>query len=170
MKAIIYSRVSTDAQERDGTSLDTQERACAEFAAERGWEVVRRIRDAGSGASLDREGLGELRAALRQGEATAVVAYAVDRLSRSQNHIGILFDLLVLADRPRQSRRRQLGDLAAVALAEGGDVVGQTVEVVGQLDGFGSRIQVRQIPFGQGAEIRLGVGGRRHGSSRCPYR
>ncbi|MCY3880672.1 MAG: recombinase family protein [Chloroflexi bacterium] len=92
MKAIIYSRVSTDAQERDGTSLDTQERACAEFAAERGWEVVRRIRDAGSGASLDREGLGELRAALRQGEATAVVAYAVDRLSRSQNHIGILFD------------------------------------------------------------------------------
>lgn len=92
MKAIIYSRVSTDAQERDGTSLDTQERACAEFAAERGWQVVRRIRDAGSGASLDREGLGELRAALRKGEATAVVAYAVDRLSRSQNHIGILFD------------------------------------------------------------------------------
>ena len=92
MKAIIYSRVSTDAQERDGTSLDTQERACAEFAAERGWQVARRIRDAGSGASLDREGLGELRAALRQGEATAVVAYAVDRLSRSQNHIGILFD------------------------------------------------------------------------------
>ena len=92
MKAIIYSRVSTDAQERDGTSLDTQERACAEFAAERGWQVVRRIRDVGSGALLEREGLGELRAALRQGEANAIVAYAVDRLSRSQNHIGILFD------------------------------------------------------------------------------
>ena len=92
MKTIVYSRVSTDAQERDGTSLDTQERACVEFAAERGWQVVRRIRDAGSGASLDRDGLGELRAALRQGEAGAVVAYAVDRLSRSQNHIGILFD------------------------------------------------------------------------------
>ncbi len=92
MKTIVYSRVSTDAQERDGTSLDTQERACVEFAAERGWQVVRRIRDAGSGASLDRDGLGELRAALRQGEANAVVAYAVDRLSRSQNHIGILFD------------------------------------------------------------------------------
>ena len=92
MKAIIYSRVSTDAQERDGTSLDTQERACEEFAAERGWQVIRRIRDAGSGALLEREGLADLRAALRQGEANAVVAYAVDRLSRSQNHIGILFD------------------------------------------------------------------------------
>ena len=92
MKAIVYSRVSTDAQERDGTSLDSQERACAEFAAELGWQVVQCIRDAGSGALLERDGLNELRAALRQGEANAVVAYAVDRLSRSQNHIGILFD------------------------------------------------------------------------------
>ncbi len=92
MRAIIYSRVSTDAQERDGTSLDTQERACDEVAADRGWSVVRRIRDAASGAALERDGLDELRAALRRGEADVVVAYAVDRLSRSQNHIGILFD------------------------------------------------------------------------------
>jgi hypothetical protein len=27
VRALVYSRVSTDAQERDGTSLDTQERA-----------------------------------------------------------------------------------------------------------------------------------------------
>ena len=92
MRAIIYSRVSTDAQERDGTSLDTQERACDEVAADRGWSVVRRIRDAASGAALERDGLDELRAALRRGQADVVVAYAVDRLSRSQNHIGILFD------------------------------------------------------------------------------
>ena len=32
MRAIIYVRVSTDAQERDGTSLTTQEGACVEFA------------------------------------------------------------------------------------------------------------------------------------------
>ena len=32
IKAVVYSRVSTDAQERDGTSLDTQERACLEYA------------------------------------------------------------------------------------------------------------------------------------------
>ena len=92
MRAIIYSRVSTDAQERDGTSLDTQERACVEVAKDRGWRVVRCIRDAASGGALERDGLDELRAALRRGEADVVVAYAVDRLSRSQNHIGILFD------------------------------------------------------------------------------
>ena len=92
MRAIIYSRVSTDAQERDGTSLDTQERACDEVATDRDWRVVRRIREAASGGVLERDGLDELRAALRRGEAEVVVAFAVDRLSRSQNHIGILFD------------------------------------------------------------------------------
>ena len=92
MKAIVYSRVSTDAQDRDGTSLDTQERTCLELAAGRGWRVVRCIRDSRSGSLLERHGLSELRAALRRREAVVVVAYAVDRLSRSQNHIGILFD------------------------------------------------------------------------------
>lgn len=31
LRAVVYSRVSTDAQERDGTSLDTQERASQEY-------------------------------------------------------------------------------------------------------------------------------------------
>jgi len=92
MRAIVYSRVSTDAQERDGTSLDTQERACVDFASERGWTVVGRIRDAASGASLEREGMQQLRDSLRHGDTDVVIAYAVDRLSRSQNHIGVLFD------------------------------------------------------------------------------
>lgn len=92
MRAVVYSRVSTDAQERDGTSLDTQERACLDQAADRGWNVVRCIRDAASGATLEREGIAELRAVLRSGEADVIVAYAVDRLSRNQNHIGVLFD------------------------------------------------------------------------------
>jgi DNA invertase Pin-like site-specific DNA recombinase len=40
MRVIVYSRVSTDAQERDGTSLDTQERACLDFARQQDWRVV----------------------------------------------------------------------------------------------------------------------------------
>jgi len=92
MKAIIYSRVSTDAQERDGTSLDTQERACLELAAGRGWTVVSSIRDTASGFHLDRPGIEQVRGMLRRGEADVLVSYAVDRLSRNQNHIGVLFD------------------------------------------------------------------------------
>ena len=40
MRCVIYSRVSTDAQEREGTSLDTQEAACAEYARREGWTVM----------------------------------------------------------------------------------------------------------------------------------
>src|ERR671917_1796109 len=92
MRAIVYARVSTDAQERDGTSLDTQERACLQFAREQGWRVVEAIRDAASGFSLDRPGIETLRQLLRTGTVDVVVAYAVDRLSRNQNQIGVLFD------------------------------------------------------------------------------
>lgn len=92
LRAIIYCRVSTDAQERDGTSLDTQERACVEYAQAKGWHVVERIRDTASGSTLDRPGIELTRQLLRQSAVDVVVSYAVDRLSRNQNHIGVLLD------------------------------------------------------------------------------
>jgi DNA invertase Pin-like site-specific DNA recombinase len=64
-RAVVYSRVSTDAQERDGTSLDTQERACLEYAKDS--QVVERLRDTASGASLDRSGIEWIRQLIRQG-------------------------------------------------------------------------------------------------------
>ena len=92
LRAIVYSRVSTDAQERDGTSLDTQESASQEYVGANGWMLVEAIKDTASGFSLDRPGIERLRMLLRQGTVDVVVAYAVDRLSRNQNHIGVLFD------------------------------------------------------------------------------
>ena len=92
MRAIIYLRVSTDAQERAGTSLDTQERESIECAEAAGWTVTRIIRDVASGASLDRPGIEQARRALRDGACDVLLAHAVDRLSRNQNHIGVLLD------------------------------------------------------------------------------
>ncbi len=92
MRAIVYARVSTDTQERDGTSLDTQERACLQFAREQGWRIVESVRDVASGFSLDRPGIERVRRLLRDGAADVVIAYAVDRVSRNQNQIGVLFD------------------------------------------------------------------------------
>lgn len=92
MRAITYARVSTDAQERDGTSLDTQERACLGFARQQGWLVIESVRDAASGFSLDRDGIERVRELLRAGAADVVISYAVDRLSRNQNQIGVIFD------------------------------------------------------------------------------
>jgi site-specific DNA recombinase len=97
MRAVVYVRVSTDGQERDGTSLDTQEAACRNFAHRSGWQVIACIRDTSSGFTLDRPGMEQLRRILRQGSVDVVLAHAVDRLSRNQNHIGVLFDEVQLA-------------------------------------------------------------------------
>ena len=92
MRVIVYLRVSTDAQERGGTSLDTQERDSTEYARAKGETVTQVIRDVASGASLDRPGLEQVRRAMRDGSCDVVLAHAVDRLSRNQNHIGVLLD------------------------------------------------------------------------------
>src|SRR5207244_10466678 len=44
------------------------------------------------GFSLDRTGVERVRAMARRGEVDLILAYAVDRLSRNQNQIGVLFD------------------------------------------------------------------------------
>ena len=80
VKALVYSRVSTDAQERDGTSLDTQERECREYAQAKGWTVVECIKDTASGSNLDRPGIERVRHLWSQGFVDFVLAYAVDLL------------------------------------------------------------------------------------------
>ena len=84
VRALVYSRVSTDAQERDGTSLDTQERACVEYAESQGMLVVEHVRDTASGSTLDRPGIEQARQLLRQGVVDVMVSYAVDRLSLTE--------------------------------------------------------------------------------------
>jgi site-specific DNA recombinase len=92
MRAVVYSRVSTDAQERDGTSLDTQERASIEFAQKAGWHVIESIRDTASGYSLERPGMDRVRGLMRQGAVDVLVAYAVDRLARNQTKLAVLLN------------------------------------------------------------------------------
>ena len=60
MRAVIYSRVSTDAQEKEGTSLDTQEEACIKFAQENSWDITERVRETASGHTLERPGFGPI--------------------------------------------------------------------------------------------------------------
>lgn len=71
-----YARVSTTRQADEGTSLQTQRRRLTEAGAERV------IEDGGkSGATTDRPGLAELRAAVRPGD--VVLVTKLDRLCRS---------------------------------------------------------------------------------------
>ena len=84
MKAAIYCRVSTEDQEREGTSIQSQLEACKKLAKEKGYEVEEQyiIREVYSGLTLDRPDLTRLRTWLEAGEVDAVVIYDSDRFSR----------------------------------------------------------------------------------------
>ena len=92
VKAAIYCRVSTEDQEREGTSLDSQLKACQGKAQELGYEISEKytVRETYSGLSLDRPKLDQLRQWVRDKEVDVVVAYTLDRLSRDPVHFIIL--------------------------------------------------------------------------------
>src|SRR5258707_4711752 len=100
-RGAIYVRVSTKAQAGaadngngdGGTSLETQEEACQASCAAQGITVdaAHVYREVHSGGELwERPALTALRAAMRAGDVDIIVAYAVDRLSRNQHHLGLL--------------------------------------------------------------------------------
>ena len=92
MKAAIYCRVSTEDQEREGTSLQSQLEACKKLAEERGYEVAEEYTamETYSGLSLDRPKLNDVRQWVRDNGVDAVIAYTLDRLSRDPVHFIIL--------------------------------------------------------------------------------
>ena len=74
--------MSTEGQEKDGTSLTTQEEACRHYAEENGYIVLRVVSEARSGATLDRPGLDQIRDVVKRREIGAVICYDPDQLSR----------------------------------------------------------------------------------------
>jgi site-specific DNA recombinase len=92
--AAIYCRVSTEDQEKEGTSLGSQLEACLKTAREQGCDVPDRyvIREVWSGLTLERPDLTELRNWVRDGDIDAVVVYSTDRLSRDPVHLLLLVE------------------------------------------------------------------------------
>ena len=90
VRCCIYCRVSSVGQE-ENSSLETQEARCRAYCAARGYTVVAIYRETHTGAELfERPHLADLREAVRTGQAEVVVAYALDRVSRNQAHLGFL--------------------------------------------------------------------------------
>jgi site-specific DNA recombinase len=81
-RAAVYIRVSTGGQEREGTSLESQERLCRERAAAEGYEVVHLFRDVLSGADPNRPEYNAMLDAAIRNEFDAIVIYALDRFGR----------------------------------------------------------------------------------------
>lgn len=90
MKAATYCRVSTEDQEKEGTSLQTQLEACLDYCQGKGYSVVHQFSEAYSGLTLDRPKLNKLRDLIRTGDIDVIVIYCLDRLSRDPTHGVIL--------------------------------------------------------------------------------
>jgi len=94
MRTAIYCRVSTDDQEKEGTSLQTQREACVAYCQQKGYEVVRQFAETYSGLTLERPRLIELRELIRTNDIDVIVVYCLDRLSRDPAHGAMLFQQL----------------------------------------------------------------------------
>lgn len=90
-RAAIYTRVSSQQQEDDGTSLDTQLAACRAYCAGHGWGIVAEFTDTFTGTKYrERPGLSRLRELVRARGVDVVLVYETSRLSRNQAHMYIV--------------------------------------------------------------------------------
>ncbi len=65
VEALVYVRVSTDKQERDGTSLDAQLADCRRYVRQHNWILGQEYKDVLSGRRADRPGYQALLAEAR---------------------------------------------------------------------------------------------------------
>src|SRR3954469_9930761 len=84
--ALIYTRVSSEEQAREGVSLDAQLTECRRYAAQQGWVLGSEFQDILSGKRDDRpqyQGLlSEVRRLRAAGQPVVVVVFRLDRLGR----------------------------------------------------------------------------------------
>ena len=83
LRAVIYSRVSTLMQARQGYSLDAQDTDCDRLADELGASVLARFTDNDSGAEWDLPGLNAVLDMARRREFDMLIVNDPDRLARS---------------------------------------------------------------------------------------
>jgi site-specific DNA recombinase len=85
-RAVVYSRVSSALQERDGVSLDAQVDLARRFCEVRGFDLLAPLYDTMSGQKDNRPGLATLEAMVKGKEVDHVLVYKIDRLSRDPAH------------------------------------------------------------------------------------
>lgn len=119
--AVIYTRVSSEEQVSN-LSLDVQERACREYCARQGWEVIRVYREEGESArTADRTQLKAMLADLRRrpGRVAFVVVYDTSRFARDIYVHGQLKQLLMACGAQLRAATQPLEDSAAGRAIEG---------------------------------------------------
>lgn len=90
---IIYTRVSTEDQAREGVSLEAQRDSCEAMAKALSLPVAEAIEDAGKSAKdLDRPGVQRALGEVEAGRVAGLIVYKLDRLTRSRRDLEDLLD------------------------------------------------------------------------------
>ena len=112
--ALIYTRVSSDEQAREGVSLDAQLRECRQYAARQGWVIGTEYQDVMAGTRDDRPQyqrlLSDVRRLRTEGRSIVVVVAALDRFGRK------------LLERVRSREELKVLGVAVHSGREGGEV------------------------------------------------
>jgi DNA invertase Pin-like site-specific DNA recombinase len=152
-RAIGYVRVSTGEQSESGLGLKAQAAAIRAACEQRGWKLVEVREGVKSGARAhNRPVLRNVLAALRRGEADAVVVAKLDRLSRSVVDAGRLLE---------EVRRRGFN---VVALDLGPDLSMPTGELVANVLAAVAQWERRMT----GAQSSASCANRRRGTKERP--
>lgn len=85
-RVVLYARVSTMMQERDGVSLEMQLEMARKFCELRGFDLVEHFTDTISGQKDARPGLSRVESLVAGKQVDHVLVYKVDRLSRDPAH------------------------------------------------------------------------------------
>ncbi|MFI5840587.1 recombinase family protein [Catenuloplanes sp. NPDC051500] len=96
-RAIIYLRMSID-RTGEGAGIERQEQACRALCLARGWDVVMVVEDTMSATKWrleDRPGWQKARDAVEAGEADYIVAWHLDRVTRSMKDLESLIELAI---------------------------------------------------------------------------
>jgi len=94
MKYFIYTRKSTDSEERQVLSIESQLSELKEFAAKEKLEIVASLSEAKTAKEPGRTVFGEMLARIEKGEAQGILAWHPDRLARNSIDEGKIIYLL----------------------------------------------------------------------------
>ena len=95
LKYCLYSRKSTESEERQILSIDSQIKEMLQLAEKEGLDVLEIKRESHSAkAARQRPIFNELLEDIRQGKFNAILTWAPDRLSRNGGDLGVMVDLM----------------------------------------------------------------------------
>ena len=118
--AVVYSRVSSDKQQREGDGLRSQERACRDYAAREGFQVLASFQDVMSGKHASRPGLEQLLTFVRKHNKLhpVVIIDDISRLARDLMSYLILRNEIAEAGGELKSPKMNFSDDPTAQLPE----------------------------------------------------